>query len=114
MRAYKIVPFNCGSKGLNALVAKVQRMPGHSITAKMASGGAPQAAVADRCLVAIARVMKVSPNSPGGAYKPQALKIVWGVYAWIQGWKMANPVVSRNYTGPNVVSLQALQEVGEI
>ena len=114
MKPYKIAEFASGSKGLDSLVSKVQKMPKNSITNPMTLGGAPFANVADRCIEAIARITTLSDHSPGGEFKPQALEICWEVYRWIQGWSSENQVVSRNYHGPEMVSFQALEDVNKV
>jgi hypothetical protein len=83
MAAYKRVKFSSGSKGLDSLVARAQRYPTAVMTdAKL--GVTPRPKVLDGCLDLVDRITALSPKSPGADSIPQALTIVWDVYAWLQ------------------------------
>ena len=105
MKAYKVVAFTSGYRGLDSLVRKVQGMPKQRIAAPMRAQGAPQQAALDQCLDAITRVTNISPDSPGGAHLDEAMKICWSVYGWMQQWVMENPIVAMS-ASTTTVSLQ--------
>ena len=104
-KAYKKVPFSSGSKGLDGLVKNLQGIPGNRVVAasRQVGGLVNYDHVLNQTLKVITRISNLSPQSPGGASLPQALKIGWDVYEWVQQNAAANLVVvpgsGRDYNG---------------
>lgn len=92
-----------------------QKMPKDRITTRTTITGSPQSYTFDKCLDVIERIQALSDKSPGAPYKAEALKITFSVYLWMQQWAMAHPVISKDGSGPVVVSYQErLEDKGKI
>ena len=97
------------------MVEIAQKMPKDRITTRTTLTGSPQSYTFDKCLDVIERIQTLSDNSPGAPYKAEALKITFSVYEWMQEWSMDNPVISRDGSGPVVVSYQErLEDKGKV
>ena len=104
-----------GSKGLDGFVAKLQAIP--ATVLKGASMGISQDVdlKLDSAVDLVARIQKLSPDSPGGASIPAAIGIGWDVVGWLQGFSSSTQFAAcgtgRARKG-GTVSLDALAEVG--
>ena len=88
MKKFEAVPFKSGSKGLDYLVSKIQRLP-KDIVAASRSGAIPKSdEIMDRAITGMERIQNLSPDSPGAASIPAAQSIGWSVIEWLQQWSM--------------------------
>lgn len=105
----------CGSKGLDSLVAKLLVIPPTVMKGAVMGHSQDVDIKLDSAVDLVARIQKISPDSPGGASIPAAISIGWDVVGWLQDFssraQFAACGTGRARKG-GTVSLDALAEVG--
>lgn len=101
---YKKKKFESGSRGLDNLVERLQKIPGHRVGMRMRMTNDPGTAEAmDTALKLIERISNLSPDSPGGEHIDEAIKIGYAVYAHLQECEDVYMIESRP---SNVVTME--------